>query len=70
MVGRFRPERRAEIAQGLGANLRHAPLRLRKAFVVFENIRIAAPVIQAGVGQAAAERIAVSADTLGERIDH
>src|SRR5947209_4246920 len=62
-------KRAPEIAQPLLAYLRQSPKRRLRGFVRLENVRIPRPVERAGIGDAAAERVAVSADVFGQRID-
>ena len=69
VVRRFGRECRAGVAQPFLADLHDTP-RLGVALLVeVQDIRIAGPVEEAGVGHGAAQRIAVAADVLGQRID-
>ncbi len=67
---RFRPERRAEVAQRFRAQLRHALGVRRLLAKVRCDVRIGAPVEQARIGQRAAQRDTMTANRLGQRIDH
>ena len=69
MVRRLRTERGAHVAQPLLADLRDAPERGVAFLVKIVELRVSRPVEAAGVGDSAAERIAVPADVLGQRID-
>src|ERR1700736_2195657 len=65
----LRCQRSSPVAQTLLADLRQAPQRGLRAFVSVLNVGETRPVENPGVANATAERIAVTADVLGQRID-
>jgi hypothetical protein len=61
--------RRAEVAQALLADLLQAPHGRIDRLVVVVDVGVAGPVVEAGIGHAAAQRIAMAADVFGDGVD-
>ena len=66
----FWPQRGAHVSESFFLNLSNAPQRGVAAFISVVNMRKLRPVKEAGVGDCAAERIAVAADVLGQRVNN
>ena len=62
-------ERCAPVAQAFFADLCQSPQRRLGPLVLVIDVGIARPVESAGLGHASPERVAVSADVLGECVD-